>query len=1150
MLSNATRTAPSRALHYTRAFRHVTAIIIAVAMTCSPLVMLAPSHARPMTQTQSAGDLIIYDDNLASGWQDWSWNAAVNFSNASPTANNSPASMAITFNQPWAGALLGTNTPIATAGYTAITFQAYGSASANQLRVFAKLGTTGQDTPSAEIVLPPGAWSEVIVPLSQLGNPESISAIAIQDNTGSIQPTFFVDDLRLVGEFHAAPAATLSEAPSDEMNHETDSAVLDPAAAPAASSNTTAACCTESTHSVHLPLTLAESSAANAAPESLVAPETTAPAGETPAPTPPPGDSNTPPTHEFDDPTLSPTLDLTMTLDGRIHLAWTAAPDALLYNLRYDTGGQSEVVPVTDTQWSGDFPITNAAVVTFSVIAITSGGTSYESNVIVLDRPNTTSTKPEGDMMQIASTADNCRRWVQQLLYRNIQVESTSTRTHNRERWVMAGPTQCLSLLANELELLGRPDYWGCELMLRPIPLGSPAPPTTAWIERYLKEAVREVGSSQVCKQLKSSPRVSAGVSALRIIVNSCAGTGAAMWTLQMDKITETTPATGGQPRSVSVRYLFYAYEILCVQSKPIRYITSTRIVYTDGTSDRIDPNAMRSAIRGLMLVPQPLVWRKTEAIAHRGDRVSSPDNTHEAIKRALQKGAKYIEIDTQLASNGQVIVAHGSIYKPGQGSTPDVPTVVYGPTAACHDKNMEVDVTPFLTGHCDIGTQMALASEGASWAPKFRGERYLLLGNVIGDPRYGDYCGWFIEMKNSEHPAADKAQRNRQLGEAVQTILRQKGWIERCAQRGQNMWVTSFENSALDGVTDDRIHKLRVVSRFSLINWRETLKTWKAFGYDGVAIDLGVADTIVDGRSLPDHIRSHGFVVVAYTLLPGSQNQGTNQEAINKRLDFFLTDILDDLLIRNGDRRPTQPSYRVALPAGESRALVIRNHEAYPITATLFLDSYGSAPLPIAPSIPGDGWVSLPFATSPTNPDMLVVEKAEVTLYQKPAYTTPSYSTLGYYQTFLIGRQTLSKLVWGSGLITVTMQHQSYSNVKPQLVAVGVDRAQFTIKGITMPTADGRNEVALCPGESVSVSGRLTPATGWQLGGLPIRLLWNGQPLPASPATIRPTYGRHELMIVGDAYDAGLVEPRAFNQKRTIALSISVNVIPRSGCS
>lgn len=129
-------------------------------------------------------------------------------------------------------------------------------------------------------------------------------------------------------------------------------------------------------------------------------------------------------------------------------------------------------------------------------------------------------------------------------------------------------------------------------------------------------------------------------------------------------------------------------------------------------------------------------------------------------------------------------------------------------------------------------------------------------------------------------------------------------------------------------------------------------------------------------------------------------------------------------------------------------------------------------------------------------------------------------------------------------------MQHQSHSNVKPQLVSVGVDRAQFTIKGIAMPTADGRNEVALCLGESVAVSGRLTPATGWQLGNLPMRLLWNGQPLPASPATIRPTHDRHELMIVSDAYDAGLVEPRAFNQKRTIALNISVNVIPRSGCS
>jgi len=1129
MLRNAIEITPSHAPHYARAIRHVTTIIIAIAIVCSPLFVFASSHAHPMTQMQSSGDLIIYDDNLASIWQNWSWNTTVNFSNASPTANNSPASMAITFNQPWAGALFGTNTPIATAGYIAIAFQAYASASANQLRVFAKLGATSQDTPFAEIALPPGVWTEVTVPLSQLGNPESISAIAIQDNIGSIQPTFFVDDLRLVSASHPTSPATPEAPEAVETESKTDAITPAPTATSGEISDPTTNCCSEPIHKVHLPLMMVEATA-TASPE----------------PTPALGYLDVLPINELN----GPTLGLTMTLDGRIHLAWTAAPDALLYNLRYGTGDRSEVVPVTDTQWSGNFPITDAAVVTFSVIAITSGGTSHESNVIVLDRPNTTGTKSEGDMMQIASTADDCKRWIKQLLYRNIQVESTSTRTHNRERWVMAGPTQCLSLLANELELLGRPDYWGCELMLRPIPLGSPAPSTTAWIERYLKEAVREVGSSQVCRQLKRSPSVSAGVSALRGAANSCASTGSAMWTLQMDKITEITPATGGQPRSVSVRYLFSAYEILCVQSKPISYITSTRIVYTDGTSDRIDRNAMRIAIQDLPLIPQPLDWRKTEAIAHRGDRVSSPDNTHEAIMRAIQKGAKYVEIDTQIASDGQVIVAHGSTYRPDQGFIPDAPTAVYGPTVACHDKNMEVDVRPFLTGNCDIGTQMALASEGASWLPKFRGERYLLLQNVIGDPRYGDYCGWFIEMKNSEHPTENKALRNKQLGEAVQTILRQKGWIERCARRGQNVWVTSFENSALDGVTDDRIHKLRVVSRFSLVNWRETIKEWKALGYDGVAIDLGIANTTVDGKPLPEHLRSHGLKVVAYTLLPGSQNQGTNQEALDKKLDFFLTDILDDLLIRNGERRPTQPSYRVALPAGESRALVIRNHEAYPITTTLFLDSYGAQPLPIAPSVPGDGWVSLPFAASPTNADLLVVEKAEVTLYRKPAYDIPNYSTLGYHQTYLIGRQTLGKLVWGSGLITVTMQHQSYSNVKPQLVSVGVDRAQFTIKGITMPTLDGRNEVAICPGESVSVSGRLTPATGWQLGNSPIRLLWNGQPIPASPATIKPTYGRHELTIVGDAYDMGLVEPRALNQKRIIALNISVNVIPRSGCS
>lgn len=1160
--------ASSRAFDYMRALRRTVAIVIAIAIACSPLFALLPNRTHQAAWAQSSSDLFVYGDALAVAWQDWSWNTTVSFTNAAPTFNGSAASIAITYNQPWAGALLGTHSPVATAGYTAIAFRAYGASPATQIRVFAKLGSTGQDTSFVEIAVPGGMWTEVVVPFSQLGDPESISAIAIQDSTGVVQPTFFIDDVRLISSALSTPVDVPEIEPiaSPEVippvtSEEGAGALPTPEVSTTDSDNALEessdmhmTCCAELGYRVYLPLALGDLPRASATTRSEIIGESTA--SEVVLETVQSSDNfYASPIEEF----AGPTLSLTMTLDGRIHLTWTSVPDAIFYNLRYDVGDWSETVQVTDTQWISDsLSIAGADVITFSVLAITSQGTSLESNIVSLERSNRIVPDYGNQLAQPMVTAADCQRLAQQLLYRNQSVEDTPTQKHRRELWVYAGTIQCLSLLADELGLMGSRNYWNCELMLRPYAFGAP-PSTTAWMERFWRKAIAKAGSSQICRQLKALSDLAANVSAVRNAANACAYTGAVKWTLQMDTVTTITPGSGNQPPKISTRYLFSIHEILCVQPKPIRYFTTSRIVYTDGTSERIDPSAVRSAFRDLSLVPQPLIWSKTEAIAHRGDRVSSPDNTNEAIKRALEKGAKYIEIDTQLASDGKVIIAHGSIYKPGQGIVPDAPTYVYGPTTACHNKNMEVDVTPFLTGNCDIGTQMALASEGTSWLPKFRGERYLLLQNVVTDPRYRDYCGWFVEMKNSEHPTENKTQRNKRLGEVVQAILRQSGVVERCANRGQNVWVTSFEDSALEGVNDDRIYKLRVVSRFSLINWPAKLDTWLALGYDGVAIDLAVAgSTVVEGpggtgsKPLPEYIRSRGLKVVAYTLLPGSQTQSTNQEAIARKLDYFLTDILDDLLIRNGDQRPSVPIYTLSLPTGELRSLVIRNYEAYAITATLFLNSYGVRPLPVAPTVPGDSWSSLPFETSPTNSDMLAVEQTSVTPYLAPAYDTPNYVNFLYYKTYLVGQPTVNTLVRGAGLLTMTMQHQLHSNVKPRLVSVGIDRAQFTVKGIAMPTSDGRNEVAVCPSESISVSGRLIPAAGWQLNGtVPVRLFWDNQSLPTSGATLRPTLGKHELRIVGEANDMGLIEPRALNQKRSIMLRITVNVVPRaSGCS
>lgn len=45
----------------------------------------------------------------------------------------------------------------------------------------------------------PNTWTQITVPLSALGNPAVIKRINVQENGGGAQPTFFVDEVQLVG---------------------------------------------------------------------------------------------------------------------------------------------------------------------------------------------------------------------------------------------------------------------------------------------------------------------------------------------------------------------------------------------------------------------------------------------------------------------------------------------------------------------------------------------------------------------------------------------------------------------------------------------------------------------------------------------------------------------------------------------------------------------------------------------------------------------------------------------------------------------------------------------------------------------------------------------------------------------------------------
>ena len=148
----------------------------------------------------SVADLSIYADNLATGWENWSWDTTVNLAVASPVHTGS-ASLSAQFNQAWAGLYLHINRPIDTSGYDALRFWVNAGTSTGQ-KIAVSVNFNGNLfdlTPLAN------TWNQVTIPLTNLGDPSTITEIVWQDSLGSSQPVFYLDDIALVNSGQPTP---------------------------------------------------------------------------------------------------------------------------------------------------------------------------------------------------------------------------------------------------------------------------------------------------------------------------------------------------------------------------------------------------------------------------------------------------------------------------------------------------------------------------------------------------------------------------------------------------------------------------------------------------------------------------------------------------------------------------------------------------------------------------------------------------------------------------------------------------------------------------------------------------------------------------------------------------------------------------------
>jgi hypothetical protein len=161
------------------------------------LALLCPFLLRTKVG-QAAASQTVYDDSLVQGWENWSW-ASVDLEATAPV-HTGTASIAVTFDA-WEGLYLH-NASVNTLGLTDLRFYVHGGSSGGQqMNVFLNLDANGnaENGPSISVPSPqPNAWSEVLVPLSEL-NPtnEVVTGITWQDVSGGSQPTFYIDDISL-----------------------------------------------------------------------------------------------------------------------------------------------------------------------------------------------------------------------------------------------------------------------------------------------------------------------------------------------------------------------------------------------------------------------------------------------------------------------------------------------------------------------------------------------------------------------------------------------------------------------------------------------------------------------------------------------------------------------------------------------------------------------------------------------------------------------------------------------------------------------------------------------------------------------------------------------------------------------------------------
>lgn len=158
----------------------------------------------------------VYADALAPGWQNWSWDTTVNFaatlsdgtvSNGAVADGTAPA-IAVTYHAAWAALRLHQDELIATQTADLLRFRLHGGPTGGQkIRVLLADAANTLLEQGVTVTAVANSWTQVEIPMTELGNVAQLSGIVWQETTGAAQPTFYLDDIALV-DISLPPTAT------------------------------------------------------------------------------------------------------------------------------------------------------------------------------------------------------------------------------------------------------------------------------------------------------------------------------------------------------------------------------------------------------------------------------------------------------------------------------------------------------------------------------------------------------------------------------------------------------------------------------------------------------------------------------------------------------------------------------------------------------------------------------------------------------------------------------------------------------------------------------------------------------------------------------------------------------------------------------